>query len=219
MTEKKVSLPGEEGESAMGRTLWTFVSVAVVVAAGCGKREEMPRAPAGPPASDRPPAAVAAEPVPERPAAEAEAAEKEVLFSEDFESGEVGRWTSITIVEGGAGGSKYAAQGTVAEGRNPEYWGLDLVVDDALTLSLDIFFEAPVTELQVMTFAKNSSNNFRFQQADLAPGRWHHIEAGLADFFSWDGGSLRGDTIQSINIWVQGTAGDAFRVDNIVLSR
>ncbi len=200
--------------------LWFVAVLAGMVLLGCGREEERPVAAPSPPSPGPPPREVAAVPAAEEePAVATEPAEKEVLFSEDFESGEVGRWSSITIVEGGAGGSKYAAQGTVAEGKNPEYWGLDVAVDDALTVSLDIFFDGPVTELQIMTFAKNASNNFRFQQADLAPGRWHHIEARLADFFSWDGGSLVGDTIQSINIWVQGTAGDAFRVDNIVVYR
>ena len=184
---------------------WFVAVLAGMALLGCGGEEEPPVA-----------AVPAAE---EAPAVVTGPTEKEVLFREDFESGEVGRWSSITIVAGGAGGSKYAAQGTVAEGKNPEYWGLDLAVDDVLTLSLDIFFEGPVTELQIMTFAKNASNNFRFQQADLGPGRWHHIEVRLANFFSWDGGSLVGDSIQSINIWVQGTAGDAFRVDNIVVYR
>lgn len=197
----------------MKHWVWTWVALIGVLAAvvGC-------QVPESPEAQEvelvlqaEAPAAAEAE--------EAVTAAREVLFSEDFESGGAGRWSSVTVVEGGAGGSKYAAQGTVAEGKNAEYWGLDVAVDDALTLSLDIFFEGPVTELQIMTFAKNASNNFRFQQADLGPGRWHHIEATLADFFSWDGGSLVGDTIQSINIWVQGTAGDAFRVDNIVVYR
>lgn len=200
--------------------LWSVAVLAGMVLLGCGREEERPAAAPSPPSREPPPREAAAVPAAEEePAVATEPAGKEVLFREDFESGEVGRWSSITIVEGGAGGSKYAAQGTVAEGKNPEYWGLDVAVDDALTLSLDIFFEGPVTELQIMTFAKNASNNFRFQQADLGPGRWHHIEARLADFFSWDGGSLVGDTIQNINIWVQGSPGDTFRIDNVVISR
>ena len=206
----------------MRQWVWLVVVLAGMVALGCGRKEEAPRA--APPPPKAVPEQVA--PAPAAPTAPAEGsaavtapAEPEVLFSEDFESGEVGRWTSLTIVEGGAGGSKYAGQGTVAEGKNPEYWGLDLTVDDKLTLSLDIYFDASPTELQIMSFAQKANNNFRFQQSNLEPGRWHHIEAKLADFFSWDGGSLAGDTIQSINIWVQGTSGDTFRIDNVKLYR
>jgi len=166
-----------------------------------------------------PEAEVPVPPAPEVEAPAPAAPEPEVLFSEDFESGDVGRWTSVTIVEGGAGGSKYAVQGTVEEGANPEYWGLALAVDGELTLSLDIFFDAPPVELQIITFAQTAANPFRLPRADLSPGRWHHVEVQLAGLCSWDGGSLVGDTIQNINIWVQGPAGSTFRFDNVKVYR
>jgi len=121
----------------------------------------------------------------------------------------------VTIVEGGAGGSKYAAQGTA--GKNPEYWGLDLLVDDALTLSLDIYFDGPISELQILSHAQEANENFRYQQQALSPGRWHHIEGKLADFFSWEGDSLVGDTMDNVNVWVQAAPGTTFRIDNVTL--
>lgn len=184
---------------------WVWVPVVCVMVAGllgCRAEEEV----------------VELVPVGEAPAAPAKP-ERDVLFGEDFESGEAGRWTSVTIVRGGAGGSTYAAQGTVVEGRNPEYWGVNLAVDGELTLSLDVYFDGAPTSLQVMTFAEKAANNFRLEVTDLQPGRWHHVEGRLADFFSWEGGSLVGDVMQSLNIWVQGNAGDTFRFDNVKLFR
>lgn len=202
----------------MAHRVWPVVLVVWILAFGCGKEQETPSAVPGPPPSPAPQAEVAPRPpASESSAAEAPAAEKpkEVLFSEDFESGEADGWTGVTVVEGGAGDSKFAAQGTV--GKNPEYWGLDLTVDERLTLSLDLYLEGPPSPVQILTFAKNANDNFRYQLRNLSPGRWHHIEVRLAEFFAWEGGSLVGDTMRNINIWVKGPPGSTFRLDNVML--
>ena len=159
------------------------------------------------------------EPVAEAPVAAAEPAQ-DVVFSEDFENGEAGRWSSVTIVQGGAGGSKYAAQGAVREeGGNPEYWGLGLTVDGELTLRLDIRYDKAPTSVQIVTFAEQAEDNFHLQITELEPGRWHHVQAKVASFSSWGDGSVLGDKMQNINIWVQGAEGDSFRIDNVKLYR
>jgi len=201
----------------MKERMWLAVLVAVValvVTVGCGKESAPAADPASPPSRPAAEVTAPAAPAPEV-ATEVEPVKKEVLFSEDFESGEVGRWSNVTIVEGGAGGSKYAGQGTV--GKNPEYWGLELPVDENLKLSLDIYSETPITELQIISHAKTANGNFRLQQSSLSPGRWHHIEARVADFFAWEGGSLVGDTIDNVNIWVQGMPESTFKFDNVTL--
>lgn len=202
----------------MGQRLWLVVLVVGTLAFGCEKKPAAPGPPPGPaPRAEVAPAPPAEAPAAEAPPAEAPAAEKEVLFSEDFESGEPGPWTGVTIVEGGAGESKFAAQGTV--GKNPEYWGVDLTVDDQLTLSLDLYLDGPPSPVQVITFAKEANDNFRYELGNLTPGRWHHVEVKVAKFFSWQDGSLVGDTMQNLNIWVQGPEGSTFRFDNVVLYR
>ncbi len=149
-----------------------------------------------------------------------------ILFSEDFESGTLpvrlggSGWSSVTIVEGGAGGSKYAAQGTVREeGFNPEYWGLALTVDDRLTLSLDIYFDKQPTAVNVRTFAEEAYENFGFGLQDLEPGRWHHVESKVATWRAYTGDPIGDDVMQNVNIWVQGTEGDTFRIDNVKIYR
>jgi len=198
--------------------VWPVVLVVWILAFGCGKEQETPSAVPGPPPSPAPQAEVAPRPpASESSAAEAPAAEKpkEVLFSEDFESGEADGWTGVTVVEGGAGDSKFAAQGTV--GKNPEYWGLDIVAEPSITVSLDIYLEGPPASMQILTFAKKAQDNFHYEIQNLSPGRWHHIEASLAEFSSWSGATLIGDTIQNINIWVKGPPGSTFRLDNVML--